>query len=215
MDTMIIQSLTGGNMANGRQAVARKSKMAERARHQQESLFPGYPLEWLWHRKTNDGYCSLPRTLPIAMQIIDSVSKGQPAGHTLFCLWARSPDQPLISIESPATFAAEAGFQGERAVDTWRRRMKTLKEHAFIDARKGPSGDFHYVLLLNPNVAVERMKSWNQVQDTLYTRFVDRLLDIGAYGDIEAIRQYWAEVQMASAPVKVPPPPEAIEKDLT
>lgn len=157
--------------------------------------FPNIGGEWLWHRKTNDGYSSIPRTLPIAMQAIDMQSKGQPAGHTLFCLWARNPDYPLVTIENPAIFASEAGFLGERAVDTWRRRMKKLRELNFILTAKGPSGDFHYVLLLNPNVGVEWMRVHSLVQDVVYSRFIDRVADIGAYGEIEQIRAFWQNQQ--------------------
>lgn len=195
-------------MANGKQARTRRPKMAERAQQQMDVLFPDAPDAWIWSRKVNDGFSTIPRTLPIAMQAIDEQSKGQPAGHTLFCLWARSPDHPLVTIENPATFAAEAGFKGERAVDTWRRRMKKLRELNFIRSYKGPSGEFHYVLLLNPNAAVEWMRSHNRVQEGLYVRFRERLLDIGAYGDIEAIYEYW-EAQAAQAQTSaVPPPPE-------
>lgn len=133
------------------------------------------------------------------MQAIDDQSKGQPAGHTLFCLWARSPDHPLVIIENPATFAAEAGFSGERAVDTWRRRMKRLQELKFISAKKGPAGDFSYVLLQNPNVALEWMRQTGLVQDELYGRFLVRVTDVGGLGEVEAIRAVWAAERAALA----------------
>lgn len=183
--------------------------MAERAREQQELLFPEYAPQWLWHRKTHNGYCTLPRTLPLAMQAIDMNSKGQPAGHTLFCLWARSPDQALVTIEYPPTFAAEAGFQGERAVDTWRRRMKKLKELRFIEARPGPSGDYHYVLLMNPNVALEWMNKEGLLQEGLYIRFKGRISEIGATRDIEDIEQLWADEEVGDSGTKGQNPPEA------
>ncbi len=126
------------------------------------------------------------------MQAIDMQSKGQPAGHTLFCLWARSPDNPVIVIEKPATFAAEAGFIGERAVDTWRKRMKRLRELLMIQTKSGPSGEFHYILLVNPNAALEWMRDRGLVQDGIYARFADRLMEVGAYGEIEAVREAWA-----------------------
>ncbi|WP_371232344.1 hypothetical protein ACAW63_05895 [Pseudomonas sp. QE6] len=176
-------------MANGKQSSAKRMKMAERAQQLMSIHFPNVAPIWLWHRKTNDGYSTIPRTMPIAMQAIDMQSKGQPAGHTLFCLWARSPDHAFVTVEHPATFAAEAGFLGERAVDTWRRRMKKLRELNFIATKSGPSGDFHYVLLLNPNAAVEWMRSTGKVQDVVYARFIDRLIEVGAYGEIEAFRQ--------------------------
>lgn len=180
-------------MATQKQAATKRLKMSERAQQQMDLHFPGVPTPWLWRRKTNDGYTTVPRTMPLVMQAIDNQSKGQPAGHTLFCLWARSPDNPLVTVENPATFASEAGFEGERAVDTWRRRMKTLQALNFISAKKGPSGEFHYVLLLNPNVAVEFMRHKQQVQDGLYGRFLDRLAEVGGFGELEAVRAYWQE----------------------
>lgn len=182
-------------MANGKQAGARRLKMAERAQELLDLHFPGVPAAWLWHRKTNDGYISIPRTLPIAMQAIDAQSKGQPAGHTYFCLWARSPDHCVLAIENPATFAAEAGFTGERAVDTWRRRMRQLRELNFIKTTPGASGEFHYVLLLNPNAVMEWMHGNGLMQRELYGRFLVRLTDVGARGELDAVREIWAQQQ--------------------
>ena len=177
-------------MANVKQAGVRRLKMAERAQQAMAIHFPEMPSVWVWGRKTNDGYTTTPRTLPIAMQAVDALTKGQPAGHTLFCLWARAPDHPLVTIENPATFAAEAGFSGERAVDTWRKRMKRLKELFLLATKPGATGEFHYVLLLNPNVAMEYMRRNGKVQDGLYARFKDRLIEVGGYGDIEAYEAY-------------------------
>lgn len=177
--------------------------MAERAQQQLDLHFPGFPAHWLWRRKTNDGFTTLPRTMPLVMQAVDAQSKGQPAGHTLFCLWVRSPDHPLVTIENPATFASEAGFDGERAVDTWRRRMKQLQALNFIAPKRGPSGDFHYVLLLNPNVALEHMRTRGLVQDGLYARFIDRLIEVGGYGEIESIRAAWEQERAAQAAATV------------
>jgi hypothetical protein len=86
------------------------------------------------------------------MQAIDAQWKGALAGHTLFCLWARCPDHVFMTIEHAVTFAAEAGFTGVRAVDTWRKRMKILRDLGFLLAKPGPSGEFPYILLMNPIV---------------------------------------------------------------
>lgn len=187
-------------MANQKQAATRRLKMSERAQQQLDLHFPAFPQQWLWRRKTNDGFTTLPRTLPLVMQAVDAQSKGQPAGHTLFCLWVRSPDHPLVTIENPVTFASEAGFYGERAVDTWRRRMKCLQALNLIAPKRGPSGDFHYVLLLNPNAAMEHMRTRGLVQDGLYGRFLDRLVEVGGYGELEAIRALW-QLEQAAAKV--------------
>jgi hypothetical protein len=177
-------------MPNSKQTAARRLNMADRAAKLMEIHFPAFPKERIWHRKQNDGFTTLPRTLPIVLQVIDEQSKGQPAGHTLFCLWSRSPDHSLLAIDSLATFAAEAGFKGKRAIDTWRRRMKLLRSLGFILTKEGASGEFHYVLLLNPNVAVEVLRQQGKVQDLLYGRFRDRLIEVGGYGEIEAFEAF-------------------------
>ncbi|WP_198944974.1 hypothetical protein [Paracoccus yeei] len=194
----------GLTMANGRQATNKRLKMSERAQQQMDLHFPGVDPRILWRRKNNDGYTTVPRTLPIVMQAIDMACNGQPAGHVLFSLWARSPDNPLVVVENPTTFAAEAGYQGERKVDTWRRRMKSLRDLGMIATKPGPSGEFHYVLLLNPNTAVEWMKTHGKVQDEVYGRFIDRLAEVGAYGDIVGIREFWTEQAAAAATASSP-----------
>lgn len=180
-------------MATAKQARAKRLSMSERAEQQVELHFPKYNKLWLWTRKANDGYTTVPRTLPFVMQAIDNESKSHPAGHTLFCLWARSPDHPLLIIENPLAYAVEAGFGGSRAVDTWRRRMKKLRELHFIDVKKGDAGDFNYVLLLNPNVAMEHMHQQGLVQSDLFGRFLTRVTDVGALKDLTSIRQDWDE----------------------
>lgn len=176
-------------MANGKQASVKRLKMADRSQMQMDLHFPHYDKRLLWHRKTNDGFITLPRTLPIAMQAIDMQSKGKPSGHTLFCLWARSPDNSLVIIENQNIFAVEAGFSGERAVDTWRKRMKNLRNLNFIDTKPGSSGEFHYVLLINPNASLEMLYRKGQVQQEIYARFLDRMAEIGAYGEFEVIKE--------------------------
>lgn len=176
-------------MANLKQSKVKRLNMSERAQQQMDFHFPSVPAPWVWRRKMNDGFTTLPRTLPIVMQAIDAKTKGLPAGHTLFCLWARSPDHPLVTIENPATFASEAGFGGERAVDTWRKRMKQLRELRMIRTKPGASGEFHYVLLINPNAGMEWMRTQKLVNDSLYGRFIERLIDVGAHSEIEAVTE--------------------------
>lgn len=195
-------------MANGRQASAKRLNMAERAQKLMDLHFSQVDPRWVWRRKSNDGFTTIPRTLPLVMQALDEASKGTPPGHVLFCLWARSPDNPLLAIENPVTFAAEAGFKGERVVDTWRKRMKQLREHQMIATKPGPTGEFHYVLLLNPNVDMEWMRWQMRVQDGLYGRFIDRLMEIGAFGDIEGAVKTWADAAAATQAAKAVEPQE-------
>lgn len=188
-------------MANGRQAQTKRLNMAERAQQQMDLHFPGLDRRLMWNRRSNDGFCTIPRTMPIVMQAVDQASKGTPPGHVLFSLWARAPDHPLLMIDNQVIFAAEAGFSGLRAVDTWRKRMKKLRDLQMIATKKGASGDFHYVVLLNPNTGIEAMHSNDKdsLSDDLYGRFIDRMAEIGAYGEIEGIHELWAEQRAVAA----------------
>lgn len=205
---------------NSKQASAKRLKMADRARQQKDLHFPEVPEEWLWHRSRNDGYTSLPRTMPIVMEIVDAMSKGQPAGHTLLTLWCRAPDHALVTIENPKIIASETGFSGERDVDSWRRRMRRLVELGFIRAKAGPSGDYHYVLLVNPNWLVEwRRQAYGDVPNSSYAKFLDRAMDVGAFGEIEAARvsvEQWrqalaAQQEASRADGNAGPSPPSVE----
>lgn len=188
-------------MTTQKQSRRRRLNMTERAEEQMKIQFPDYSEELLWKRSRNHGYSTIPRTLPLAMQAIDAQSKGQPAGHVLLCLWIRAPDHPLLTIDAPAAFATEAGFEGERAVDTWRRRMRTLRNLGFIEAKEGSTGDFHYVLLLNPNIGIEKLHRQGKAQTAFYGRFRDRLIDIGAHRDIKDYDEYLVEQEETNAAV--------------
>lgn len=205
-------------MANVKQANVVRLKMAERAQQQLELHFPNWGELWIWNRKRDNGFITVPRILPIAMQAIDACTKGTPAGHTLFCLWARSPDHVLVTIENPASFAAEAGFHGERAVDTWRKRMRVLRELQFIFTKKGASGEFHYVLLMNPIASLGQLYRNGKMQAELYGRFLERLADIGAHNQLVAFQAEWAAAELAKAAAAeatpsspVPPPSTSAE----
>lgn len=112
------------------------------------------------------------------MNIIDILSKNQPGGNTYFALWCRVYDESLVIIENPLLLAAESGFTGERALSTWRQRMKTLQTLGFIDCKDGVSGPFHYVLLRNPHKVAWELRE--KIQEGLFRQLLDRAYDIGA-----------------------------------
>ncbi|MES2538354.1 MAG: hypothetical protein V4632_21045 [Pseudomonadota bacterium] len=206
---------------NATQAAAKKSSMAERAKGLRENFFPEIPPEWLWLRKRNDGYTTIPRTLAIVMAIIDSLSKNKPCGLTYFVLWCRAWDDPMLTIDNPAVFAAEAGFSGERATVTWRQRMKTLKDLGFIACKEGATGGFHYVLILNPHLVIWKQRE--KIAQSLTMRLYDRGQEIGAKDITDpaaalvtkaptAAQVYGGVPQalvppLSSSPAIVPPPP--------
>ena len=165
---------------NVKQQIARRSKMQAKALKYREEFWSGITEEVLWHRKRHTGWITVPRTMPIIVNIIDALTKNTSAGNTYFCLWCRSFDEQVIEISNPADLAAESGFSGERAVYTWRQRMKALKELGFIDTHAG-THEYQFVLLLNPHKVIRNMKDKILANHpSLYAQLISRAMDVGA-----------------------------------
>jgi hypothetical protein len=156
----------------------RISKGKERALQMRAQNWPDVPEAHLWNRSKCHGWTTIPRTIALIMNIIDTLSKNQPAGRTYFGLWCRTYDESVVIIENPMSMAFEAGFSGERAVTTWKQRMQTLWDLGFIDAKPGSSGEFHFVLLYNPHWVAWQLKPKIQAQS--FMQLMDRAVDIGA-----------------------------------
>ena len=108
----------------------------------------------------------------------DSLSKGKPAGMTYLAIWCRLNSPGIVELSSEKSMAFETGFSGERAVDTWRKRMKQLKALGFIDYKGVADHDYQWVLVLNPHHVVQRLGS--KVQERLRSAWWQRGLEIGA-----------------------------------
>lgn len=142
-------------------------------------LWPELDESLLWNRKKENGFTTIPRSMPYIIKIIDSLSKGKPLGSTYLTIWCHLFDESFIVIENPKSFAFESGFQGQRAEDTWKKRMKKLQELGFIDAKEGSAGPFTNVLVYNPHVIIIK-EIKNEIQEPLYNSLIARLAYVGA-----------------------------------
>jgi len=160
------------------QGVARASKREKRAETMLKELWPDVRPEDVWDRKKAAGFTTLPRTMPHLMNVIDSLTKGQPAGMTYLTIWCRLFFPGIVELPTEKQMATESGFTGERAVDTWRKRMRHLRELGFIDYRSVDDHDFQWVLVLNPHHVM--LKLGKKVQDRLRTAWLSRAQEVGA-----------------------------------
>ena len=135
------------NISNA--AAAKKiSKAQEKAKALRDSVWPDLDEQMLWNRKAVSGFTTIPRTMPLVMNIIDALTKNKPAGSTYFVMWCRTFDHSLLVIDNPMTLAVEAGFSGERALSTWKDRMRSLVELGSPAAwRRAPDRPFLDILL--------------------------------------------------------------------
>jgi hypothetical protein len=180
--------------------VAKKvSKAQEKAKALRDSCWPELDEKKLWNRNSVSGFTAIPRTLPLIMNIIDAQTKNKPAGMTYFVMWCRTFDHSMLVIDNPGTLAFEAGFTGERALSTWKDRMKSLVDLGFIDAKAGPAGPFHYVLLFNPHKVVWDLKGG--IQESTFRQLQTRAIEIGAK-DMEPHEPAEAPAEPDEAPAK-------------
>ncbi|MDF3783758.1 hypothetical protein P3S16_24285, partial [Enterobacter hormaechei] len=70
---------------------------------------------------------------------------------------------------------------GQRAVTTWMSRMKKLRELGLIKTKAGTSGEFHYVLMLNPlSIIKSHYESNGMSKDERYNALFSRMQEVGA-----------------------------------
>lgn len=159
----------------------RSKRISKNRLKMRQEFWPDIDLESLYDKTKESGWTTIPRTLPLICRIMDDLSSGKPVSSTYLSLWCRVFDEGIIVLKNPHEVAFESGFSGERAVTTWRNRMKILVEFGFIEAKEGSTGDFHYILLLHPHKVIERLKNDNKIiQMATYNAYYERLVDIGA-----------------------------------
>lgn len=171
------------------QKAARKrlSKAQKATLSMRKQLWPHITEDDLWLRADRNGFTTIPRTMPLFMELIAAASKrvtagskSVPAGKAYLVLWCRVFDEGLVKIEVEAAAAKEAGYLGERNVTTWREHLRVLKELGFIDYAAGLAGPCQFVLLLNPYHAVKALHEKGWVQQEAYTTLFQRAQEIGA-----------------------------------
>lgn len=165
----------------------RLSKAQKATLSMRKQLWPHITEDDLWLRADRNGFTTIPRTMPLFMELIAAASKrvtagskSVPAGKAYLVLWCRVFDEGLVKIEVEAAAAKEAGYLGERNVTTWREHLRVLKELGFIDYAAGLAGPCQFVLLLNPYHAVKALHEKGWVQQEAYTTLFQRAQEIGA-----------------------------------
>lgn len=162
-------------------ATKRSVRMSNKRLKLRQQHWPDITDNDLWLRSKTKGFTTIPRGISIVMRIMDSLSLKKPLSNTYMALWCYAYDEMTVTIQKPRQMAFESGFTGQRAENTWRERMKKLEELGFIRSAKGFSGDFHYVLLLNPYSVARALNESDKygVLPALYNTLLDRIEEVG------------------------------------
>ncbi len=167
-------------MANSKRLRTRAEKIEKQFEKVKKTYWPEVTDEDLWSRKSRDGFTTVPRGLPYIMRIMDDLSNGQPLSTTYLALWCRVFDHGVVTIQNNSELAYESGFAGQRAESTWAVRMKKLESLGFIKIGASNINPFHYVLILNPYLAVKRLHENKLIGAEVYLSLQLRADQIGA-----------------------------------
>lgn len=149
-------------------------------------LWPDLEKASLWSMDS-DGWVAMPRLMPLLMSIMDDLSdKGFPVSRTYLELWARLREEQFLTLNRPEEMAFHAGFEGQRALRTWKDRVNRLAEMGFIGLKAGPIGDLSYAVFYNPYHVVKRAYLAGKVQERKWQALIIRANEIGSY-DLDGI----------------------------
>jgi hypothetical protein len=131
----------------------------------------------------NEGWVALPRLMPLMLSIMDDLSgKGFPVSRTYFELWSRIRiEESFLTLNRPEEMAFHAGFEGQRALRTWKDRMQRLAKLGFIGVKPGPLGELSYAVIYNPYHVIKRAYLAGKVHENKWQALVIRANEVGAF----------------------------------
>jgi len=150
-------------------------------------LWGDLPEKTLWSMD-NEGWVALPRLMPLMLSIMDDLSgKGFPVSRTYLELWSRIRiEESFLTLNRPEEMAFHAGFEGQRALRTWKDRIQRLASLDFIGLKSGPLGELSYAVVYNPYHVIKRAHQQKKVQDNKWQSLMIRANEIGSF-DFEDI----------------------------
>jgi hypothetical protein len=140
-----------------------------------------WPNEDVWlGGKDETGWFSVPRTLPLILDLLDSkpVSGSSRPSTTYLELLSRHWGEGVVEMKHEGQHAYGAGHHGNRAIRTWREHMQILEDNGFIKTLSIGGQEFGYVLIVHPTIVVERMRREKKILDPKWlAAYKDRQLE--------------------------------------
>ncbi len=147
-----------------------------------KKLWPNLSDDMLWSMD-NEGWVALPRLMPLMMSIMDDLSgKGVPVSRTYLELWTRIRiEESFVALNRPEEMAFHAGFEGQRALRTWKDRMNRLANLGFIGVMPGPLGDLSFAVIYNPYHVIKRAYLAKHVHENKWQALVIRANEVSSF----------------------------------
>jgi hypothetical protein len=161
---------------------ARKKAISDTQCELRAKLWPSVTEDDLWNRKKRSGFTTIPRTMPLFAEIMDSMSSGKPVSKVYLDLWCRAFDEHVVVLSKKVEMAFNSGFGSQRGVQTWSSRLDILADLGFVKVASGSNGPRSYALILNPYKIVA--KHWalktSGLTEAHYNALIARAIEIKA-----------------------------------
>jgi hypothetical protein len=156
--------------------MATKSGIAKRREEVRQRY---WPAEDLWTGEKEIGWFSVPRSLPLVLNLLSSkeISGGKDPGGVYLELLSRQKGEGVVEMAHEADHAFASGYDGSRAVRTWQERMQILEEIGFIRCVKVGNQRYKYVAIVHPTTAVFRLREGGRVSDTWWDAYLANKLE--------------------------------------
>lgn len=174
--------------------LSRTAKMTAQRLALRSQLWPTVTESQVWNRKKEAGFVTIPRTLPLIMQIQDSLTKNTPVSGTYLDLWCRTFDEGFVRLDKPHEQALASGFTTARGPGIWATRLDLLEKLGFIALAPGAQGPRSFALIFNPYLVIRNKRA--DIDARLYNALMAQAMAIGAQG----------EVASPALPTSLPPP---------
>lgn len=139
--------------------------------------FPGWEHE-VWHRSTDVGYTTVPKTISLIMRLMKMLCKGCDPSAVYLDLWCRIYDDSLIEVRDPREMGYASGFGDSWAVKAWRQRIRKLEELGFIKIAKRWEDEIGYVFLRHPDLVIQELQTEERIPSSWlkeYEMFLDEV----------------------------------------
>jgi len=166
--------------------LSRSQKFSEGRLRFRQGLWPDIDSNHLWNRKSAVGFATIPRTMPLILVLMDSLSVGKPISTTYLDLWCRAFDESFVRLDKPHEMAFAAGFTTSRGPHIWAERLDILQRLGFIKLAPGAQGARSFALIFNPYVVLKTLKKTGKVSITAYNALLSAANAVGAT-DLDSI----------------------------
>lgn len=162
-------------MSNAKKGIEAKARR-ERVRQQ---VFGSESANEVFSKNRN-GYTSMPRCIPLVSRLINALGdKKIKAGDIYIALWFLNWGESLIERVNFRAVLYQAGHvaRGKSVHRNWKDRTKLLERLGFIKIREHKLDPQGAILLIDPHLAVMRLRS------------------IPEYGDLAAFKEWFKEFE--------------------